>query len=141
MTVKSLNPYLSFNGNAEHALKFYEQALDAHCDQIMRFDQAPGMTASEENKNRIMHCQLTIGAGVLMLSDAMPGAPAPHERETNVVLHFSDEADLNARFSALSEGGKVSFPVHDTFWGAKFGMLVDKFGVPWMLIYELAKPR
>jgi PhnB protein len=136
MSITSLNPYLNFNGNAEQALKFYERVLDARSEQIMRFDQAPGMALSEKDKRRIMHCQLRIGAAVLMLSDTMPGQPAPRETTMHVVLHFSDVADLNARFDALAEGGTVSYPVHDAFFGAKFGMLVDQFGVPWMLICE-----
>jgi len=136
MTIKSLNPYINFNGNAAQAIKFYEQALGAVSERVMHFDQAPGMEPSPENKQRILHCQLTIGSAVLMVSDSMPNQQGPTDSNMHVVLHFSDEADLNARFAALSEGGKVSFPVHDAFWGAKFGMLVDKFGVPWMVIYE-----
>ena len=136
MTIRSLNPYLIFNGNAPQVIAFYEHALGARVDRIMHFDQAPGMSPSEENKRRIMHCQLTIGSAVLMLADAMPGAASPSESNVHVVLHFSDEADLNARFAALSAGGRVSYPVHDAFWGAKFGMLVDPFGVEWMLIHE-----
>jgi PhnB protein len=140
MTIKSLNPYLIFNGNAPQVVAFYERALGARVEHIMHFDQAPGMSASPENKQRIMHCQLSIDGAVLMLADSMPSAPAPAVSNVHVVLHFSDETDLNARFSALSEGGQVSFPVHDAFWGAKFGMLVDQFGVDWMLIYEQAAP-
>lgn len=136
MSITSLNPYLNFNGNAAQAVEFYQRTLGARVEQIMRFDQAPGMEASEENKRRIMHCQLRIGAAVLMVSDTMPGAPEQRETNMHVVLHFSDVDDLNGRFAALSEGGKVSYPVHDAFFGAKFGMLVDPFGVPWMLICE-----
>jgi PhnB protein len=74
-----------------------------------------------------------IGEAVFMVSDTMPNEPPSRQSNIHVVLHLSDEPDLQAKFAALAQGGKVSFPVHDTFWGAKFGMLVDKFGVPWML--------
>ena len=94
------------------------------------------MQTEDEHKQRVMHCQLSIGASVFMVSDTMPSAPATRHGNFHVVLHVSDETDLHARFAALAAGGKVSFPVHDTFWGAKFGMLVDKLGVPWMLICQ-----
>jgi PhnB protein len=133
MTIKALNPYLIFNGEAQGAIAFYQEALGARVDQLMRFSEVPGMQAAEEHKQRVMHCQLSIGEAVFMVSDAMPSDPAPRQSNVHVVLHLSDEADLQAKFAALGQEGKVSFPVHDTFWGAKFGMLVDKFGVPWML--------
>lgn len=136
MSITGINPYLNFNGNAAQAIEFYQHALGARVEHIMRFDEAPGMPVNEETKRRIMHCQLRIGAAVLMVSDTMPGAPEQRETSTHVVLHFSEVDELNARFAALSEGGKVSYPVHDAFFGAKFGMLVDPFGVPWMVICE-----
>jgi PhnB protein len=136
MTIKSLNPYLHFNGNAHEVLEFYQRALAARVEHIMHFDQAPGMAPTAENKQRIMHCQLSLGEAVLMISDAMPSEPVTSGCNIHVVLHFSDEAELNARFAALAQGGKVSHPVHEAFFGAKFGMLVDKFDVPWMLICE-----
>jgi PhnB protein len=136
MTIKSLNPYLTFNGDAEQAIKFYEQALGARVVQIIRFDQVPGMNPAEEHKQRVMHCQLDIAGATLMVSDTMPRDPAPGVSSIHVVLHLSDEADQQTKFDALAAGGRVSFALHDTFWGAKFGMLVDKFGVPWMLNCE-----
>jgi PhnB protein len=133
MTIKALNPYLIFNGEAQQAINFYQEALGARVEQLIRFSEVPGMQVAEEHKQRVMHCQLSIGEAVFMVSDSMPNEPAARQSNIHVVLHLSDEPDLHAKFTALSRGGKVSFPVHDSFWGAKFGMLVDGFGVPWML--------
>jgi PhnB protein len=84
-----------------------------------------------------MHARLTIGAGVIMVSDSPPNAPAATESNVHVCLQFNDLADMTAKFEALARGGTVTMPVQDTFWGAKFGQLTDAFGVHWMFNYEI----
>jgi PhnB protein len=74
-----------------------------------------------------------------MLSDTMPGMPFTPEGNAHVCLDFDDAADMAKRFDALAAGGKVTMPLQDTFWGAKFGMLTDAFGVRWMFNCEKHK--
>lgn len=123
-------PYLMFAGTAEEALDFYESALGAKIEIVSRFGDTP-MPSAEEQKNKIMHARFTVGGSEVMASDGRPG-----EQYTgnNVALSIDFEAveDMKQKFDKLAEGGKVTMPVQDTFWGATFGMLTDKYGIQWM---------
>ncbi len=142
MAIKQLNPYLVFNGTAEKAIKLYESALGARTDGLMRFGEATGAGApkvSAEDRNRVMHARLEVGGGVVMVSDSMPDQPVPKESNVHIALHFEDVKEMTRKFEALSAGGKVTMPLGDTFWGATFGMLTDRFGVGWMFNCEKKK--
>jgi PhnB protein len=132
MAIKKLNPYLNFNGSAAKAIKLYEKALDAKADNVMPWPSPEGQAPTPETKDRIMHAVLHIGDGVVMVSDSQPGQPVTAGSNMHVTLDFDDAADMARRFDALSAGGKITMPLQDTFWGAKFGMLVDAHGVSWM---------
>lgn len=136
MSIKSLNPYLLFNGNAQEAIAFYERTLGAKVEALTRFADVPEAQLTPEQKNRIMHAALRIGEAVLMLSDAMPSKVVATGDNFQVCLHFDDVADMSAKFDALAAGGHVSFPLHDTFGGATFGMLTDSLGIRWMFNCE-----
>lgn len=137
MAVASLNPYINLNGNAEKAIKLYENALGAKVEHLMRMGDVPSNDAcSSEDKNRVMHAALRIGPSVLMVSDGHPGGAAVTETKVSIALHFEDAAEATTTFDALAAGGKVTQPLVDTFWGAKFGMLTDAFGVHWMFNCE-----
>ena len=139
MAIKNLNPYLNFNGAADKAIKLYETALGAKTENVSRFGDTPGMDVAPETKNRIMHALLHIGGGIVMISDGPPGSPVIVGNHVQVALHFDDPADMAKKFEALAAGGKVAMPLQDTFWGARFGMLTDAFGIPWMFNCELKK--
>lgn len=134
MSITTLNPYISFNGEAEKAIKLYERALGARSENVMRWsDLPPGEgSISPEHKNRIMHALLHVGGGDIMLADTPPDQPAQAGNRSHVNLSFDDVSDMQKKFEALSAGGQVTMPIQDTFWGAKFGMLKDQFGVQWM---------
>jgi PhnB protein len=132
MAIRQLNPYLSFAGTAEKAIKLYESALGGKAERIMRFGDAPESKAAPEDKNRVMHAVVHLGAGVIMLSDSMANMPNVTESNVQISLDFDDAADMSQKFDALAVGGKVVMPLQDTFWGAKFGMLTDAFGIHWM---------
>ena len=139
MAIKKLNPYLNFNGTAEKAIQLYERALGARTDRIMRFGDMAEMNIPPEHRDRVVHSSLFIGEGVIMVSDTMPNQPAPTESNTHVILDFDDTADMAKRFDALAVGGKVVMPLQDTFWGAKFGMLKDAYGISWMFNRDMKK--
>ena len=132
MAIRKLNPYLNFNGTADKAIRLYERALGARTDRIMRFGDIAEMKVAPEHKDRVIHAVLYIGEGVVMVSDTMPNKPAPNESNTHVILDCDDTADMAKKFDALAVGGTVVMPLQDTFWGAKFGMLKDAFGISWM---------
>ncbi len=137
MSFKQLNPYLIFNGTAEQAIRFYEDALGAKAEGPMRYGDVPGGTVAPEHRNRVMHARLTLDAGVIMISDAHPNTPVATESNVHLCLHFDDIADMTGKFDALAKGGTITMPIQDTFWGAKFGQLTDAFGVRWMFNYQI----
>ena len=108
---------------------------------VMRFGDVKEMPVAPEHKDRVMHATLAVGGGKLMISDSQPGSAVTAGDATQVALHFSgDLDDMGRKFTALAEGGQVVMPLTDTFWGARFGMVVDRFGIRWMFNGELPKP-
>ncbi len=131
-----LVPYLNFPGNTEEAMNFYQKALDGTLHDVGRFgDRNPDMP--EDQKNRIMHARLSFGDNMLMFSDGMPGRPIREGDNISLSIGLDDEEKARAVFGALSEGGKVTMPMEKQFWGALFGMLIDRFGIQWMINCEL----
>ncbi|SEO47439.1 VOC family protein [Nitrosovibrio sp. Nv6] len=131
-----LNPYLSFNGKCEAAFKFYEQCLGGKIGVILTYGSSPmAEQTPPEWRDKIMHARLTVGDEVLMGSDS----PPEHYEETkgmSVSLNIELPEDAERIFRALSENGTVRMPLQETFWAARFGMLVDQFGIPWMVNCE-----
>ena len=135
MSITNVNPYLNFDGTAGKAIKLYESALGAKVESVMPFgDNGPPGT-----KDRVMHATLRIGDGVVMLSDTMPGMPPPAGNNMHVSVNCTDVAEMTKQFDALAVGGRVRMPLADQFWGARFGMLTDAFGINWMFNCELKK--
>ncbi len=140
MPIQNLNPYIHFDGSAARAIRLYERVFGAKVEMTMTFAQHPGSTVPEGHKDRIMHAQLRIGESlVLMVSDAPPEWPIPEGSNIDIALEFTDIESLERTFAELSEGGQVTVAPHDAFWGARFGMLKDEFGVDWMFSC-MAKP-
>ena len=140
MSVTSLNPYLNFDGKASEAITLYQRALGATPNgPIMRYGEVQGMDVPADQKGLVMHASLHVGGGVLMLSDTRPGEAATPNSAVSVALHLNDVDDATRKFNALAEGGKVLQPLIDTFWGAKFGIVADAFGIQWMFNCELPK--
>ncbi len=133
-----LNPYLTFNGQCEAAFKFYEQCLGG---KIVAMLPHAGTPAEEhvpaEWRNKIMHARLIVGDDVLMGSDAPPDR-YEGSKGFSVTLGVDDPAEAERVFNALAEKGTVQMPIQETFWAVRFGMLVDRFGIPWMINCEKA---
>lgn len=133
-----INPYLNFNGNCEAAFKFYEQCLGGQIVMMLNHGDAPSAEhVPAEWHNKIMHARLDLGDRVLMGSDS----PPEHFEGTKgfyVQLGIDDPADAERVFHTLAENGKVTMPFEQTFWAFRFGMLVDQFGIPWMVNCEKA---
>lgn len=130
--------YLQFNGNCEEAMDFYADILGAEVTQKMRFKEAPEseLQFSKENMDKIMHCCLQAGSFEIMASDYVSEHPFKQGNNFAIALDTNDENQAFAVFNGLSEKGHVLMPFEEAFWGGKFGMLVDKFGVNWMISLE-----
>jgi PhnB protein len=132
-----LYPYLSFNDECEAAFKFYEQCLGGKIEMMTTFGDSPMAAQTPPDKlDKIMHVTLTVGDMVLMGSDAPPDS-FEKPQGFSVSLVFDDPAEAERIFNALAENGTVQMPIQATFWSPKFGMLIDRFGTPWMINCDL----
>jgi len=131
-----LNSYLFFNGQCEAAFKFYEKCLGGKIDAMLPHAGTPAEGQVPANwREKIMHARLVVGDAVLMGSDA----PPEHFQQAqgfSVALGVDEPAEAERIFNALAEKGTVRMPIQQTFWALRFGMLVDRFGIPWMINCE-----
>lgn len=147
----AVNPYLVFNGNCSEAFDHYKAVFGGEFDARMTFADGPadmncgdqnngqengGGKISEDEMGKILHVSLGIGNSTLMGSDC-PSSQPPVNFGDNIAVNILTESEEEADkiFAGLSEGGKVFMPMDKTFWGAYFGMVVDKFGIMWQVNY------
>jgi PhnB protein len=127
------NPYLMFAGQCEAAFTFYAKCLGGKIQAMLPFEGTPATcSVSPEWGKKIMHACLCLGDGVLMGSDAPPGRQEKPQG-FSVSIQVKQPAEAERVFHALAENGTVRMPIQETFWAVRFGMLVDQFGIPWMI--------
>ncbi|MGB6481870.1 MAG: VOC family protein [Candidatus Acidiferrales bacterium] len=126
-------PHLNFNGQCEAASKFYEQCLGGKIKAMLPWGGSPAESEVPADwRNKILHATLTVGDQMLMGCDAPPSHfEAP--KGISISIDVPDVASSERIFNALAENGKVTMPLQQTFWAVRFGMLVDRFGIPWMI--------
>ena len=130
--------YLSFDGTCAQAMGFYERVLHAKAAMMSFGDAPPGAQMPPQAAARIMHASLALPEGGLIYGgDTPPGVAYEGVKGVSVALNFTDAAQAEAVFAALGEGGRVTMPMQATFWAKRFGMLVDRFGIPWIVNGEL----
>ena len=122
-----LSPYIFFAGTCEEALNFYVEVFGGEIVSLNRFEGSP-MEADAEDAKKVMHATFKAGDLTFMASDGSEPRSAG-----NVSLATEDEAEGSRVFSGLTAGGTVTMPFESVFWGGKFGMLIDRFGVMWMV--------
>ena len=131
-----IDPYLNFNGQCEEAFRFYERVLGGRIETMMTHENTPiAGKASPGWQGKILHARLIVGDQVLMGSDSPPEYYA-RPQGLYVSLNVDAPADAERIFRALADRGTVTMPLEKTFWAARFGMLVDRFGTPWMINCE-----
>ena len=130
--------YVTFAGVCEEALNFYKEVLDGEILQISHMGDGQ-MEVPEHVKGKVMHARLKVGENVLYMSDTFD--PSSVVQGNNISLSLQPETipQTEDLFTKLSAGGTIKMPLQDTFWGARFGMFIDKFGIHWMLNCELKK--
>ena len=128
-----LDTYLFFDGNCADAMRFYERTLGGKL-QLMTHGDSPMATQTPPGSaDRIMHARLELDGRLLMASDSMVGQPYERMKGFSLSLIYPTVAEAQRMFSALAEGGQITMPIAKTFWAEAFGMLVDRFGTPWMV--------
>jgi PhnB protein len=132
--LQNIHPYIALHGVAAEAIELYTRVLGAKAESVMYWRDMPGGDVPENQKNKVMHSELTLdGRTILSVADGhFPENSGPATSNIQVCLSFTDPDALHQAFAGLSEGGTVVMAVHDSFWGAKFGMLTDRYGVRWM---------
>ena len=132
-----VQPYLFFDGCCEEAIEFYKKAVGAKAEMMMRYKESPSPLRPGTNpgyENKIMHANLRVGDSTILLSDDCTGHPVFQGFSLTVIT--DTVAETEQKFAALVEGGKVLMPLTKTFWSPMYGMLVDKFGVHWMVMAD-----
>jgi PhnB protein len=133
-----VEPYLDFGGRCEEAIEFYKKNLGAEVTMLMRFKDAPPPPPGANcpppgDANKIMHSSLRIGDSTIMATDGHGGGTT---KFSGIALSLSLKSDDQAKraFDALSDGGSICVPLGKTFFSSNFGMVTDRFGVPWMIV-------
>ncbi|XZF15512.1 VOC family protein [Chitinophagaceae bacterium MMS25-I14] len=132
-----INPYLAFNGNCREAMTFYHSCLGGDL-RIMTFADGP-MDVAEADKSKVMHASIYNNGATLMGSDTVGGRPLQAGSSMSISVNCSSREEVDEVFNKMAEGGHITMPVQDTFWGARFGMLTDRYGMHWMFNCESKK--
>jgi len=137
----TINPYLTFEGNCEEAFNFYRTVFGGEFTYLGRFHEMPDeFDIPEGQEDYVMHVSLPIGdETVLMGSDTSEafGDPVKKGNNFSISVNTDSREEADRFFNGLSENGGIIMPMNETFWGSYFGMLTDKFGIQWMVSFEL----
>ena len=131
-----MHPYLNFKGQCEAAFKLYERCLDGQLGEIFRYagtslaDQVPA-----DWQDKVMHGSVTVGGQELMGADVAPDRYEPL-KGFSLSIQIEDTAEAERIFRELSHAGSMVMPLEKTFWAERFGMVIDRFGIPWMINCE-----
>ena len=141
-----INPYLIFNGDCEAAFLFYKSVFGGEFPFMGKFSDMPPAEGqeplSEQDKNRVMHVSLPIGETILYGSDSnTQSGDVKMGENVSISINAESRAEADIIFIGLSENGVIKMPLTDTFWGAYFGMLIDKFGIHWMINFDEIPPK
>jgi PhnB protein len=142
--MKSISPYLNFNGSTEEAFTFYRSIFGGEFSSVQRFKDMPG---SEQNpgkeRQKIMHIALPLGKAGVMYGSDVPESMLNmllFGSNNHIIIETESEEEARRLFEGLSNGGKVAMPLGKQFWGAPYGAFADKYGVQWMINYTYPMP-
>jgi PhnB protein len=128
-----ITPYLSFKGQCEEAFTFYARCLGGQLGSLFRYAGSPMADhVPHDWQDKVMHGSVTVGTLELMGGDVAPESYEPSKGFT-LSIQMTNVADAERIFRELADGGRVVLPIEKTFWAARFGMLVDRFGIPWQI--------
>jgi PhnB protein len=137
--MKSVNPYLNFDGNTEEAFEFYQSVFGGEVD-ITRFkDLDDNMGATGADLEKIANVALPIGGGTMLMGDDSPavmGQSLTEGDNFSINLEADSAEEAEKVFKDLSADGKITMPLEETEWAEKFGMLTDKYGITWSVNYS-----
>jgi PhnB protein len=132
-----VTPYLTFDGNAREALEFYKEVFEGEVVEIQTFGEADFPTPPEVD-DRVMHAKFKKDELFIMVSDAFLGQSIETGNNISLALELESEEEIQKLYDRLSQNGTVLMELQDTFWGAKFAKVKDRFGIIWDLNYTKA---
>lgn len=139
-----MNVYLDFDGNCREAFEFYRSIFGGEFAALQTYADGPEDMAASAQADRIMHVSLPLGDAMLMGSDTWVEADSPPlvvGTNFSIALPVTGRAQADAWFAGLAAQGQVMMPLQETFWGAYFGRLRDRYGITWMFNYDLSLER
>jgi len=127
--------YLGFDGNCADAMRFYEKALGGKLEVLMSGAESPmAEQMPKEFAHRILHARLALpGGGLLYAGDTPTNVPYEGIKGVSIAVDYASVAEAEKVFNALAEGGQVTMPMQPAFWARRWGMLIDRFGTPWIV--------
>lgn len=137
--MSSIHPYLNFDDTCEAAFQHYRSIFGGEFASMMRFEDGPeGFPYTEEEASKIMHIALPIGEHTILMGSDRSLSTGKTKVGDNFSISYSADSreEADRIFQQLSEGGQITMPISQTFWGAYFGMLTDAFGINWMISYD-----
>jgi PhnB protein len=135
-SIQGIEPYLYFDGCCEEALEFYKKELGAEVCVMLRFKESPDPTMCPPGSgDKIMHTSFKIGGTTILGSDGRCGGKHNFQG-FSLSLKAANDAEAERLFAVLSKDGKIEMPLMKTFFSSRFGMVADRFGVPWMIVVE-----
>ena len=136
----NVQSYITFGGRCEEALEFYKKSIGAEVTSLMRWKESPDkdMKGPPGYEEKVMNAAFRIGDSHLMADDGM-GEKTAEFKGMTLAIEVADDTEAKRVFTALGQGGIVTMPLAKTFWTSSFGMLTDKFGVPWMVNVAASK--
>jgi PhnB protein len=134
-----VEPYLYFQGRCEEALEFYRGAINADASVVTRVADIPGSQVPPGAENNVAHAVLRIGDTTVLASDGQGAGESVYDG-FSLALTASDDAEAERLFAALADGGSVQLPIQSTPFSSRFGIVADRFGVPWTVVTQAQFP-
>lgn len=133
----SVDVFVTFQGNCREAVNYYAEVFGSEPPQFMTFGSGDmGQPIPEEAKDWIMYTDLKIAGSTVMFSDSFPGMPLVQGNNITLTISTKDIDELTGYFNRLKEGGQVQMELQETFWSKCYGMLTDKYGIPWQVSHD-----
>ena len=139
--MRTINPWINFNGNAEEAFTFYKTVFGGEFAKIIRFKElsSPEFPIAEDDANKIMHIALPIGKHNVLMANDVPGFMGrvnENENRSKISVSAESREEADKIFNGLSAGGNVEGPIGDSPWGSYAGMFRDKYGIEWIVEFD-----
>ncbi|UIR56872.1 VOC family protein [Sphingobacterium sp. SRCM116780] len=139
--MRTINPWINFNGNAEEAFTFYKSVFGGEFTKIIRFKDlsSPEFQVAEKDANKIMTIVLPIGKHNVLIANDVPefmGRVNENENRSKISISAESREEADRLFNGLSAGGNIEGPIDDSPWGTYAGMFRDKYGIEWIVEFD-----